>query len=73
MQNQKLTEADGLSMDIVKHVITTIMKPLTHVCNTSFKTWVFPDKLKIAKLIPKFKKTEQTIDQFYYCHNFLKY
>ena len=73
MQNQKLTEADGLSMDIVKRVITTIMKPLTHVCNTSFKTSVFPDKLKIAQIIPKFKKTEQTIDQLYYCNNFLKY
>ena len=42
-------------MNIVKHIITSIIKPLTHIFNTSFKTGVFPDKLKIAKVIPVFK------------------
>ena len=50
-KNKSSTDADGLSMIIVKRVITTIIKPLTHVFNTSFKTGVFPDKLKIAKII----------------------
>ena len=36
------TDADGLSMNIVKRVITTIIKPLTHVFNTSFKAGVHP-------------------------------
>ena len=54
-KNKSSTDADGLSMNIAKHVITTIIKPLTHVFNTSFKTGVFPDKLKIAKIIPIFK------------------
>ena len=53
-KNKSSTDADGLSMNIVKRVITTIIKPLTHVFNTSFKTGVFPDKLKIAKIIPIF-------------------
>ena len=42
-------------MNTVKHIITSIVKPLTHIFNTSFKTGVFPDKLKIAKVIPVFK------------------
>ena len=54
-KNKSSTDADGLSMNIVKRVITTIIKPLTHVFNASFKTGVFPDKLKIAKIIPIFK------------------
>ena len=42
-------------MNTVKHIITSIVKPLTHIVNTSFKTGVFPDILKIAKVIPVFK------------------
>ena len=54
-KNKSSTDADGLNMNIVKRVITTIIKPLTHGFNISFKTGVFPDKLKIAKIIPIFK------------------
>ena len=54
-KNKSSTDADGLSMNIVKHIITLILKPLTHIFNTSFKTGVFPDKFKIAKVIPVFK------------------
>ena len=45
----------GLNMNIVKYIITSIIKPLTHIFNTSFQTGVFPDKFKIAKVIPVFK------------------
>ena len=54
-KNKSSTDAEGLSMNIVKHIITSIIKPLTHIFNTSFKTGIFPDKLKIAKVIPVFK------------------
>ena len=54
-KNKSSTDAEGLSMNIVQHIITSIIKPLTHICNTSFKTGAFPDKLKIAKVIPVFK------------------
>ena len=33
----------------------TIIILLTHICNTSFKTGVFPEKLQIAKIIHTFK------------------
>ena len=42
-------------MDIVKHILPSIIKPLTHIVNASFKTRVFPEKLKIAKIISVFK------------------
>ena len=54
-KNKISTDAEGLNMSIVKHAITSTFKPLTHVYNTSFKTGIFPDKLKIAKVIPLFK------------------
>ena len=37
-------------MDIVANVIPVISKPLTHICNNSFKTGVFPSRMKIAKI-----------------------
>ena len=43
-KNKSSTYAEGLSMNIVKHIITSIITPLTHIFNTSFKTGVFPDK-----------------------------
>uniref|UniRef100_A0A3Q3EDH9 Reverse transcriptase domain-containing protein n=1 Tax=Labrus bergylta TaxID=56723 RepID=A0A3Q3EDH9_9LABR len=42
-------------MRIVKQVIQGIAKPLTHICNLSFKTGKFPRKMKIAKVIPLYK------------------
>ena len=45
-KNKSSTDAEGLSMNIVKHIITSIITPLTRIFNTSFKT---------AKVIPVFK------------------
>ena len=50
-KKENSTDAKGLSMNIVKHIITSVIKPLTYIFNTSFKTGVFPDKLKMAKVI----------------------
>ena len=42
---------DGLSPLILKRSIDIISKPLTYLVNLSFKTGVFPEDLKIAKVI----------------------
>ena len=51
------TSADwnDIDMHLVKKVIDGIADPLTHICNTSFKTGIFPEKMKIAKVVPVFK------------------
>ena len=43
-------------MKIIKAVVHCILKPLTYVCNISLSSGVFPDELKIAKVIPLFKR-----------------
>ena len=48
-KNKSSADAEGLSMNIVKHIITTIIKPLTHIFNTSFKTGVFQINKKLLK------------------------
>ena len=37
-------------------IIKAIMKPLTFICNHSFSAGIFPNRMKIALVIPFFKK-----------------
>ena len=43
------TDNDGIDMYIVTKFYFYIVKPLTQTCNRSFKSGVFPDKMKVAK------------------------
>jgi hypothetical protein len=47
---------DSIGNFIVKKVSNEIVKPLTMIFNQSFTSGVFPDKLKIAKVVPIYKK-----------------
>ena len=52
---------DGISARFIKRILETITPPLTHIINQSLCTGIFPDRLKIAKVIPLFKKGDQHI------------
>lgn len=56
LQNKKTSGHDSINMFIIKSSITAICDPLVHIINTSFMTGVVPSQLKIAKVIPVFKK-----------------
>ncbi len=49
---------DDVRAQTVKSVIEQIAKPLTHICNISFTTEIFPNELKIAKVTPIYKKED---------------
>ena len=46
---------------VVKEVAPEISTPLSMIFNCSFKTGVVPEKLKIAKVIPTYKKDNAEI------------
>ena len=48
--------ADGLSTNLMKWISKVIAPPLCGIINQSLVTGIFPDRLKIAKVIPLFKK-----------------
>jgi hypothetical protein len=52
---------DGISMKILKILKHIIIKPLTLIINQSLTRGIFPDILKIGKVIPIFKKDEDNI------------
>ena len=49
---------DCISPHIVKKTYEYFIVPLVHICNMSFLHGVFPNELKIAKVIPLFKGGE---------------
>ena len=46
---------DKIPLKIIKNVIYSVADPLLKIINKSFCNGVFPDALKIAKIIPLFK------------------
>ena len=44
-----------ISMSTIQKVFSSIKIPMTHICNLSLETGIFPEKMKIAKVIPLYK------------------
>lgn len=55
-ENKFSTGIDDIPISIVKQSISLICKPLTHIINSSLISGFFPCKLKVAKVIPVFKR-----------------
>ena len=51
---------DDISPKILKHAASQLSIPVSHIINLSLKTGNFPDKLKIAKVIPIHKSGTRT-------------
>ncbi len=52
---------DGFSMKLIKRIQDPITEPITMIINQMLHTGIFPNDLKIAKVIPLFKKGDDTI------------
>ena len=54
--NNKVTRTNSIPLKIIKLVKNSIPGHLSDIYNTSFSSGIFPEKLKIAKVTPIFKK-----------------
>ena len=52
---------NGIDMKVVKKVVSYIAKPLSDICNKSFTQGVFPDNMKIGKVIPLYKAGDRNV------------
>ena len=52
---------DGISVKLLKSISPGIILPLTLILNQSLITGIFPDTLKVAKVIPLYKKEDRCI------------
>ncbi len=59
------TDCNDVDLIIVKKLIEGISKPVTYICDLLFQTGKFPNKMKIAKVVPLYKTGDR--------HNFSNY
>ena len=60
----KATGYDNTSMRVIKHTFNLISAPLTNIINLSLQKGIFPDKLKLAKVIQIFQINTLDIAKF---------
>ena len=66
LSNKSSYGYDGLSTKLLKILEPALTKSLALLTNQVLTTGIFPDKLKIAKVIPIYKKGEQTVFSIYH-------
>jgi hypothetical protein len=52
---------DGISVKIIKKLKYQLLTPLAHIINLSFSHGLIPDSLKIAKVVPIYKKGDRSL------------
>ena len=55
-----LTDFNNVNMSIIKKVIGDIVELFAFICNKSFETGVFPNEMKIAKVVLIYKGGDKT-------------
>ena len=60
-KDKKSCGYDRLPMLIAKRINNSISTPLAHIYNLTFLNDAFPDKIKIAKIIPLFKSGDSSL------------
>jgi len=58
--NKYSTGYDEIPMPVIKKTKQFLIKPLVHLINSSFVSGIFPDKLKVSKVRPLFKKGDKS-------------
>ena len=58
LQAKTSSWVDGLSVKLLKLIKDDVVSSITLIINQSFQSGIFPDQLKIAKVIPIFKKDD---------------
>ena len=61
LKNKTSFGVDGVNMSVVKNSYHVTADPLTFICNLALTSGVFPDKMKIAKVIPVFKSGDKKV------------
>ena len=69
--NKTSMDHSGINFALVKECISFLAISISHIANISFEMGIFPDRMKIAKVIPIFKSGLKDINFQRYWRNFL--
>jgi hypothetical protein len=59
LKNKLSAGIDEIPDYVVKQCIQLLKKPLANIYNASLESGIFPDQLKIAKVVPLYKKGDK--------------
>ena len=59
LKNKKSVGKDQIPIHLIKSVADEVAPLVSHLINLSISTGVFPDKLKVAQIVPIYKKGEK--------------
>ena len=76
-KSKKSTDYNNIDMCTVKWVIKEIVQPLTNICNLLFSTGIFPNKMKMAEVIPlskcgRYLSKQQVVEWREYRHSYVR-
>jgi hypothetical protein len=71
LNSSKSPGLDNIGPSLIKESLHLIIEPLLFIYNLSLTTGIVPDKLKIAKVIPIYKKGEKNLTNNYRPISFL--
>ena len=63
--NKTSMDHSGNNFALLKECISFIVKPVCHIANSSFEMRIFPERIKIAKVIPIFKSGKKASFTYY--------
>ena len=58
LKNKTSTGTDGISNKLIKTAKNELIKPLTIIINQMLHTGIFPEPLKISKVVPLYKAND---------------
>ena len=61
LKSSKSSGHDGISVYLLKQIINCIATPLSHIFNLSLSSGKCPNSLKLAKVIPIYKKDDPSL------------
>lgn len=65
LKNKASSGYDCISTRLMKQIKNEILEPITLIINQAIMTGIFPDKLKLAKVIPIYKKADERLLENY--------
>ena len=61
LKNKTSTDVDGISNKLLKTSINELVKPLSIIINQMLNTGIFPEQLKISKVVSIYKANDQKL------------
>ena len=73
LDSYKSPGSDNIGPRLVKYIAPAIINPLVDIFNKSFAIGIVPDRLKIAKVVPVYKKGDRSLPTNYRLSTFISY